>query len=402
MTQSINLENGFDFSNTEIGYAYLDEFHLRKAYALFRIINWPIIAKTGSKILANALKWHLPVEGLIKSTMYEHFCGGESLSQSLELAKKLESYNVKTVLDYAVEAKEKHEDFSKTEKEIVDGLNLADQNRELLPFVVFKMTGIVSFTLLYKKSQNQDFTPSEHSDWQKASARVEGIFAKAAQLGISILVDAEESWISPAIDHIVEKSMKTYNQKEVIIYHTLQMYRKDRIDYLKDLHRLAKDSGYKLGIKLVRGAYHEKEIARAKTLGYQIPVFEKKEDTDHSFDEAVRYCLSYPDEISVFLGTHNEASTRKAAQYIDQIGLPRNDKRLYFSQLFGMSDPLTFNLALHGFNVCKYVPYGPLKEAIPYLIRRAEENSSVAGQSSRELSLIYRELKRRQNQLKCC
>jgi proline dehydrogenase len=389
--QTPDLSKPLDFSNTEAAFKYLSDAELKSAYLLFKTFGYPSLVKYGPSLASFALSWKLPVKGLIKKTIFNHFCGGESIIDCKSKIQVLDQYNVKTILDYSVEGEESEESFEKTTREIQKTIEASAKNNAI-PFAVFKVTGIGSFALLQKIAQKSELNAVEKLAFEKLKNRVESLCQKAADLKVSLMIDAEESWIQDAIDEIVMEMSHKFNQENVIVYNTLQMYRHDRLNYLKNI--LASNS-IKLGFKLVRGAYMEKERERANQKGYVSPIQPNKEATDNDYDTAVKLCMDSLDRCSLVIGSHNEESCLRASQYMQSKGIKVDDKRVYFSQLLGMSDTLSFNLSAAGYNVAKYVPYGPIEAVLPYLSRRAQENSSVKGQSSRELLLIQKELRRR-------
>lgn len=382
------------FSNTEIAFASKNNRQLKKAHFLFKIMGNPSLVGIGSRVTNLALKLRLPVKSLIKNTIFQQFCGGESIPQCAITTQVLDKYGIGTILDYSVEGKHSPADFDATEKEIIRTITTGNGN-EHIPFCVFKLTGIARFPLLAKLNNLGELSPREREEAKILHDRVYRICKAAFDANTPIFIDAEESWIQDTIDRIATTMMQQFNKQGAIVYNTVQLYRHDRLAFLKDAHQKAKDGGYILGIKLVRGAYMEKERERAHSRGYSSPIQPNKEAADIDFNDALRYCVEHIDDISFCAGSHNEESNLLLTELMQQKGLSNNDKRIYYAQLFGMSDHISFNLASESFNVAKYVPYGPVEEVIPYLMRRAEENTSVAGQTSRELRLIQTELKRR-------
>lgn len=386
------------FNDTETAFRLKTDSELDRAIFLFEMIDRPALVKMGTGITRLSLKLHLPVEGLIKKTIFNQFCGGVTEEDCLPVIKKMHSKNLHSILDYSVEGKEKEEEFERAIERKTKIVNfIADKDE--LPFAVFKPTGIGRFEIWQKVSANASLTLKEEEEWQRIRNRVNKICDAAYKNKVRLLADAEESWMQNAADNLIEEMMFKYNREEAIIYNTLQCYRWDRIQYLKDLHARAKEEGFIVGAKIVRGAYMEKENARAKKLGYLSPICENKEASDVSFNGALTYCLAHIDDISVFIGTHNEVSNYLALQIMEDKGISKKDPRVWFSQLYGMSEHISYNLAEKGYNVAKLVPFGPVKEVVPYLIRRAEENTSVKGQTSRELSLLYEERKRRSGEI---
>jgi proline dehydrogenase len=382
------------FENTQIAFSAKSDRDLKKAYYLFKLIGNPNLVKVGDVMTNLAIKTGIPIGWAIKGNIFKQFCGGETIAECAEATKILDKGHIGTILDYSVEGKDSEKDFDATTEETLRTIRTA-QNNPHIPFSVFKVTGLARFELLEKVNAKDVLSDAEIAEWQRVRERVDKICQLAHDTGTPLFIDAEDSWIQDAIDGLVNEMMEKYNKKDFVVYNTLQMYRHDRLQFLKDSHAHAKANGYKLGFKLVRGAYMEKERARAAEKGYRDPIQPNKESSDRDFDLAVAYCIEHIQDIAICCGSHNENSSMKLAELMDVKGIARNDKRVYFAQLFGMSDHISFNLAHAGYNVAKYVPYGPIKEVIPYLIRRAKENTSVKGQTGRELSLIMKELKRR-------
>lgn len=348
----------------------------------------------GAKVAKASLDLRLPVKSLIRGTIFNQFCGGETLDECRDIIRQLGDFNVGTILDYAVEGSQQEKEFDETSHEIVRTIDLAKRDRSL-PFCVFKVTGLARFELLRKLSAGETLTAKETEEWGRARHRIRAICLNAAGKDVRIFIDAEESWIQKAIDDLAWEMMLAFNREKPIIYNTVQMYRADRLDYLKDLFRAADEQGVFVGLKVVRGAYMEKERARAAERNEPSPILPTKEATDAAYDAALAVCFAHLDRMAICAGTHNEASTRALVTLMENHSLRRNDRRIYFSQLLGMSDNLSYNLAAAGYNVAKYVPYGPVRVLVPYLTRRAEENTSISGQTGRELSLIEQELRRR-------
>lgn len=386
--------SALDLANTEIAFARMSDGELQQAYWLFKLISNPFLVKCGPILASLSLKMRLPVRGLIKSTFFGQFCGGESIEECLPRVEGLHGDGVGTILDYASEASNSEDDFDRVVAETKRTIDLAAGNPGI-PFAVFKPSGIARFDLLEKKDRHLDLSLSEREEFSRIEGRFEILCSYAFEKGVRLLIDAEESWIQASIDQIVRRMMQAYNQISPIVYNTFQMYRRDRLDYLRQCYGDAAAGNYYLGVKLVRGAYLEKETSRAKRLFYKSPLHASKEATDQDFNLALRFCVEHRDRIALCAGTHNERSTKILSQLLDEYSIDKGDKGFYFAQLLGMSDHLTFNLAGTGHNVCKYVPYGPLDYLLPYLSRRAEENSAIKGQAGRELSLIHAEIKRR-------
>lgn len=382
-----------DFQNTEIAFKSKSTGELYRAKALFQSMGWPLFVKAGTSFLNAALTLRLPVRSVVRPTLFAHFCGGESVEEAGRLSKKLESYRIGSVLDYSIEGKERECDFEASTEELLKTIEFACGN--ILPFAVFKVTGIARFGLLEKKSAHEDLSDDEVSEWERVVERVLRLCQKADLKKVCLLIDAEESWIQGAIDELAESMMARFNQTEPRIYHTLQMYRHDRLQYLEHLNKKAGTEGWHPGIKLVRGAYMEKERLRAMQLKQISPIHPDKKSTDQDYNRALKYCIQNHERVSLFAGTHNEASSLYLCELMDKYKIHKDDIGVVFSQLLGMSDHISFNLAHFGYLVAKYVPYGPVRETLPYLFRRAEENTSIQGQASRELDLLSSELERR-------
>lgn len=378
------------FDNTEIAFSSKTDKELKWAHKLFQLIGNNCLVKIGSWGSSLALKIGLPIKGIVKKTIFAQFCGGETIEECSNTIKHLGNYNVGTILDYSVEGKTTNTEFDQTCEELLNVIKKANGD-DNVPFSVFKISGLGSFSVLKKKIINQ----KEDDDFAKILDRVDQLCQASVKANTPIFIDAEESWIQNTIDWIAEMMMEKYNKKSIIVYNTAQLYRHDRLNYIKELHKRAQDKQYNIGLKIVRGAYMEKERERAKEKGYSSPINPTKEATDILYNEALAYCIENIDTIAICAGTHNEQSSLYLAELIEQKGLTKNHPNLYFAQLLGMSDHISFNLSNANFNVAKYVPYGPIKEVLPYLIRRAEENTSVAGQTSRELKLISKEISRR-------
>ncbi|WP_299362334.1 proline dehydrogenase family protein [Winogradskyella sp.] len=382
------------FENTDIAFALKSDSELERAYFLFKMISSQPLVRIGTAATNFALKANLPVEGLIRSTVFDHFCGGVNEEDCLPVIDKLHLKGVSSVLDYSVEGKETEEQFDYALEKTLKIIHFCDE-KDAMPIVVFKPTGFGRFALYQKKSEDLDFTKEEQEEWNRVVARYNAVCRLAKEKDVEVLIDGEESWMQDAADDLVEQMMRIYNKDKTIVYNTLQCYRWDRLDYLKGLHSRAKASGFKVGMKIVRGAYMEKERHRAEEKGYPSPICKNKDATDDNFNNALTYILKHIDEISLFIGTHNEESSYLAMELMEKYGINKNDNNVWFGQLYGMSDHISYNLASKGYNVAKYIPFGPVKDVMPYLIRRAEENTSVAGQTNRELELLRAEKKRR-------
>ena len=380
--------------NTKNGFTLKSNFELRKAYLLFKIISNKTLTNIGKTALEISLKLRLPILFIVKGTVFEQFCSGETLVESFDTVKKLYNKNVKSYLHYSVEGLENENSYDLSLNEVLDSINFVSE-KKILDFTVFKPTAIASNVILEKTSRGESLNDNEKTLYKRAYERFNKICELAHKKDVKILVDAEESWIQDAIDEIVLDMMIKFNNNKAIVFNTSQMYRHDRLGYLKNLYKVAKENNFLLGIKLVRGAYIEKENKRAKKNNYLSPICKSKELTDDNFNKGASFILSNLNLFSLFSGTHNEESIYKIIEIMKSKGINKDNSSIWFGQLYGMSDNITFNLASEGFNVIKYLPYGPIKEVIPYLIRRAEENTSVKGQTSRELELIKKELKRR-------
>jgi proline dehydrogenase len=385
------------FENTEIAFSSKSNAELNKAYWLFKLVGSPVLVKTGKTLTNISLSLHLPIKPFIKATIFKQFCGGETISECEKAISNLAKFNIGTILDYSVEGKEDERDFDSTAQEIIATIEKA-KNSKHIPFSVFKVTGICRFSLLEKVNAQLELSGKEQEEFLRAKNRINLICKKGFEHNIPVLIDAEESWIQDAIDTITDEMMLLYNKQQAIVFNTLQLYRHDRLEFLKKSHEKANASNYFLGVKIVRGAYMEKERLRAAEKGYPSPIQANKESTDKDYDAAIKYCIENHEKIALCAGTHNETSSTLLAQLIIEKGIQKNHPHLYFAQLLGMSDHISYNLSNAGYNVAKYVPYGPIREVLPYLIRRAEENTSVAGQTGRELSLIIKEMKRRRKQ----
>nr|WP_298993161.1 proline dehydrogenase family protein [uncultured Polaribacter sp.] len=382
------------FDNTEVAFALKSDSQLERAYFLFRMIQNEPMVRIGSAVTNFALKAHLPIEGLIRSTVFDHFCGGVTEEDCLPIIDNMyNNGNVHSVLDYSVEGKDEEASFDGALEKILKILNFCEEKKSI-PYAVFKPTGFGRFALYQKISEGKKLSESEKQEWSRVEARFHKVCKSALEKDVPLLIDAEESWMQKAADDLIEELMATYNKEKAIVFNTLQMYRHDRMEYLKQLHQKAHQEGFHIGMKVVRGAYMEKERERAKVKGYPSPICENKLATDENYDNAIRYMMEHKN-MALFAGTHNEESSYLLMELAKQYGIKNDDKRLWFGQLFGMSDHISYNLANEGYNVAKYLPFGPVRDVMPYLIRRAEENTSVAGQTSRELNLLKTERKRR-------
>ena len=385
------MNSNISFQDTATAFAHKTDKDLRRARLLFRSFDYPILLKWGPALAKIAVS--LGFKFVIKNTIFKQFCGGENINDCVTAIQGLSHSGIGTILDYSVEGEESEAVFIDTAAEIKKTIDMAKGNSDI-PFAVFKVTGIIDSHVLEKKSANDQLSPSEEILWNNGNKRFFEICEHAKNCDVRLFIDAEESWIQEAIDRLAEQAMSQFNTEKAIIYNTVQLYRHDRFAYLK---KQIAESKVFLGFKLVRGAYMEKERARAAEKGYQDPIQPNKASTDNDYNAAVTVCLENHDKVSVCIGTHNENSSMLGVQLLEKQNLQPNDKKVYFSQLLGMSDHISFNLSHSKYNVAKYVPYGPVTAVIPYLTRRAQENSSVAGQMGRELSLIDSEITRRSN-----
>ena len=383
-----------DFQDTATAFADKSDAELLEKYRMFKMMNSPFLTSIGTAAAEFALALGLPVKGLIKDTLYKQFCGGETIEECQPTIEKLGRSHIGTILDYSVEGKSEEAVFDHTKAEIHRTITRARKD-DLVPFAVFKMTGLVSSEVLEKVSGSKELLKRDADEWEKGKKRITELCEYAHSINQPVFIDGEDSWIQDAIDALAAEMMGKFNRESPIIYTTLQLYRHDRLEFLKQSHRQAREKNYLFAAKLVRGAYMEKERERARELGYPSPIQPTKEATDRDFDAAVEYCLDNIETIAFVSGTHNDKSAEFMARKMEEKGIAHNHKHACFSQLYGMSDNLSYVLAKNNYNVSKYVPYGPVKDAVPYLIRRAQENSSVTGQVSRELDLISKELKRR-------
>ncbi|GBF19795.1 L-proline dehydrogenase [Arenibacter algicola] len=382
------------FEDTATAFALKTDSELERAYFLFKLIANEPLVKIGTAVTNFAIKAHLPVEKLIRASVFDHFCGGVNEEECMVVADKMFEKGVSTILDYSVEGQEVENQLDSCYEKALKTLDFVKEN-SAIPFIVFKPTGFGRFKLYQKITEGHSLNKDEKEEWQRVVNRYDKVCKKAHDLEVSILIDGEESWMQGAADELAETMMRKYNQKKAIVFNTLQTYRWDRLDYIKRLHKDALENNYFIGMKVVRGAYMEKENDRAEEKGYPSPICESKKATDENFDNVVAYMVKNLDTMSLFAGTHNEISSYRLMEQMEASNIEHNDPRIWFGQLYGMSDHISFNLAKEGYNVAKYLPFGPVKDVMPYLIRRAEENTSVAGQTSRELTLLKKERKRR-------
>jgi len=382
------------FNNTQIAFALKSDTELDRAYFLFKMIDNEPLVRIGTAVTNFAIKAHLPVDGLIRATVFDHFCGGVNENDCLSVVDKMYTIGVSSVLDYSVEGKEEEAQFDAALAMTLKTIEFAKE-RQAIPFAVFKPTGLGRLDLYEKVGAKATLSDLDKDEWDRVVDRFDLVCKTAQFKDVALLIDAEESWMQDAADDLVAQMMQKYNKEKAIVFNTLQMYRWDRLDYLKQLHQKAKQEGFYIGMKIVRGAYMEKENARAKAKGYPTPICPSKDATDTNYDAAVLYMMEHLETMAIFAGTHNEESSYKLLQMLKANNIEINDHRIWFGQLYGMSDNISYNLAANRYNVAKYLPFGPVKDVMPYLIRRAEENTSVAGQTSRDLSMLKAERNRR-------
>lgn len=405
--------NSISFENTAIAFAHKNNGELKKAHFLFSSMGKPWLVNLGLKITPVAIKLHLPfTKTVIRKTIFQQFVGGETLEETAKVADKLEEYNVKVILDYGVEGKDGEENFDHARDEFIKVINYAATQANI-PFISIKVTGFARFALLEKidavmnaasgtlmkryLNTIENLAAAEREEWHRVRLRMLHVCEEACKKNIGVLIDAEETWIQDPVDAVTILMMDTFNKNRAVVFNTLQLYRHDRLQFLKDSYTAARERNFILGAKLVRGAYMDKERARAAAMNYSSPIQPNKDACDNDYNEAVAFCIDHLDKIFVIVASHNEHSNLYTTQLLDKKELPHNHPHVHFSQLYGMSDNITFNLAKSGCSVSKYLPFGPIKDVIPYLMRRAQENSSVAGQTGRELNLITKEIERRSN-----
>lgn len=384
------------FEDTSVAFASKSDAQLRKTYWLFNLMNQARVVNLGTFFIKLALKLHFPIKKLIRTTIFEQFCGGETIRDCEPTINALAKSGIGTILDYSVEGEENEASFNATTEEIIRTIDMAAQSKSI-PFSVFKVTGIASSSLLEKVQKEESLSPEETAEFERVKQRMERLCSHAYELNVRIFVDAEESWIQGIIDDLTYVMMEKFNKEKAIVYNTYQFYRHESLDNIKGAYLTARQKGYFLGGKLVRGAYMEKEQLRATENEYFNPIHTSKEATDEDYNSVIDFCIENVKFISICLGTHNEYSCQYCAAKMSKVGIEKNDQRIWFAQLLGMSDNISYNLAKAQYNVAKYVPYGPIDAVLPYLIRRAEENTSIAGQSSREFLLVKSEMKRRSN-----
>jgi proline dehydrogenase len=391
------FKTAISFEDTATAFESKSDLELKKMHLLFAAMNSNTLVNTGTFFMKAALRFGLPVKSPIKHTLFNQFCGGESIQDCEEAIQDLASYHIKTILDYSVEGEKTENGFDATTHEILATIDRAKGDPNI-PFSVFKLTGIASAQLLEKKQSKSPLTEAEEAAFNRIIGRVDSICKKAHENNVRIFIDGEESWMQETIDKLAYDMMRKYNKEQPIVYNTFQMYLTASLNNLKDALHDAVMHNYFLGAKLVRGAYMEKEREEARRRGTADPIQPDKESTDEDFDKALLFCMNEKQRIALCSGSHNEHSNYYLTVLMEKHGLAPSDSRVYFAQLYGMSDHISYNLAKAGYNVAKYVPYGPIESVMPYLFRRAEENTSIAGQSSREFKLIQKELRRRKAQ----
>ncbi len=385
-----------DFSNSEIAFSHMTDRELGRMAWLFRMMSNPFLVKYGSNLALFAVKWRLPMaEWAVRNTIFQQFCSGTSLFDSQKTIKKLGDLGVLSFLDYGAEGKETEQDFNATMNENIRAIEFAAREAATVPVVTTKISGLARFELLENISSKRQLNREELGEYRSVLKRIDAICHAAAEREVEIFIDAEESWIQPAIDHLTWLMMKRYNKERVVVFNTFQMYRHDRLAFLAESFDRSKKEGFLLGAKLVRGAYMVKERARAEEMGYPSPIQPSKEATDDAFDTAIRFCLDNIERLAVCNASHNQNSAKLMAELMAQKGIPPTHPHASFCQLLGMSGNMTFNLARAGYRVGKYMVYGQVREVIPYLIRRAQENTSVTGDVGRELTFIQKEIARR-------
>ncbi len=382
------------FNDTKVAFIAYNDEKLKKAYKLFRMMNINFLNSFGTAMLSFFNKIKLPINSIAGKFLFQHFCASDSLENSLELVDELYKHGVKSVLDYSAESKEDPKFYEFIKKEVVKSIDISKENNEKIPFAVFKMTAIFSTKILEKKQRKEELTKEEEESYNNSKNILDELCKYSKDKKVPILIDAERISLQKIIDELVYEMMEKYNKEKAIVYNTIQFYRKDSVDNLKNAYNKLSDSVF-LGIKLVRGAYLEEENKIAKKQNKESPIHDTKENTDKSYDEGVSFCIEHIDRISMFMGTHNANSVLHLMNLIEENNLDLNDDRIYFSQLYGMSENISFNIAKMGYNVSKYIPYGPISLVTPYLIRRARENKSMRGHTGRELSLIKSEMQRR-------
>jgi proline dehydrogenase len=390
----MNPSQKVSFDDTAVAFASRSNTELRKMYWLFATMNNNFLVKTGGPLLETAFKLHLPVKFLVKPTIFQQFCGGETIEECTATINKLAASHIGTILDYSVEGEGNDKSFDHTMHEIIATIEKAASSKAI-PFSVFKVTGVIDTGLLEKVQEGKELSQAEKLTFEIGKQRVENICRRAYEKNVRIFIDAEESWIQETIDILTYEMMAKFNKQRAIVFNTYQLYRHDRLEVIKRDYENAVKGNYYLGGKLVRGAYMEKERRLAGAKGQPSPINPTKEASDKLYNEALKFCVEHIDRIAICAGTHNEDSSYLLMELMKQNNIQPGDERIYFAQLLGMSDNLSYNLAHAGYNVAKYVPYGPVEAVMPYLLRRANENTAIAGQSSREFNLIKKEIERR-------
>ena len=382
------------FNNTENAFSLKSDAELKKSHFIFSMMGRPWLVNLGSNATMLALKLNLPVKQLIKKTIFDQFCGGTTDEECMPLVGEMYEKGVSSILDYSVEGKESEEDCDAVVGKKLSLIHGASEHNAL-PFEVVKPTGIGRFYIWQKVTEKKPLTQLEQLEWARIYNRVDLLCKTAVDSNIALLFDGEETWMQDAADDLVQEMMQKYNHGKAYIYNTIQCYRHDRLEYVKKLYKNATDKGYLVGAKIVRGAYMEKERERAEKMNYPSPICVDKQATDDMFNAVMHFILDHLDVIKLCIGTHNEESTLAAMEVLKERDIDPNTQDVWFGQLYGMSDNLTYNLAALGHNTFKILPFGPIKDVMPYLIRRAQENTSVAGQVGRELNLIKQEMERR-------
>lgn len=385
-----------DFNNTQLAFQAKSLAQLKRTYWLYQMVDSPFLTKIGPPLLVTAFKLHMPIERLVRKTLFELFCGGVSIKDTITTSQMLYKYGIYTILDYSVEGEKNEQGFDSTKEEIIATLKHGRRHKEVA-FSACKLTGLARMELMEKVQNREKLTEKENGNFEKLKQRLDEICQAAVAAQTPIFIDAEDSWIQGTIDQLAEEMMQKYNREKPLVYTTVQLYRWDRLQYLQNLIQESEQKGYILGVKLVRGAYLEKERERSAEMGYKDPIQPNKVSTDRDFDEALRLCVDHIDHVAICAGSHNEKSNYLLTEFMKAKGLKNDHPYICFAQLLGMSDHISFNLAYAGYRVAKYLPYGPVKAVMPYLIRRAEENTAIAGQSSREVELLKRELRRRKH-----
>ena len=409
----VRMSDSISFDNTENAFEYKSDKELKKADFLFSSMGYSFLVKWGTKLTPWVIRAGLPVKGIIRNTIFSQFVGGETLEETAAVAKKLADYHVQVILDYGVEGGEDGEEgFDHACDEFIRVIDYA-ASQPNIPFMSIKVTGFARYGLLEKLDHSVELnagslmkryskavealSDEEKEEWQRVHYRMERICREAAVKNVGVLVDAEETWIQDPVDVLTILMMEKFNKEKTIVFNTIQLYRHDRLSFLHDSLEAAELRYFILGAKLVRGAYMEKERKRAEEMGYPSPIQRDKQATDSDYNKALEFCIDHIDRISVIVASHNEFSNLYTTKLMGQKGLPLNHPHIHFSQLYGMSDNITFNLAKACCAVSKYLPFGPIRDVIPYLMRRAQENSSMSGQTGRELGLIKKELARRKD-----